>query len=69
MYTKINRDKNNQPEFISHSFGIAPEKYFYPASTIKLQVAALSLEKLNQTPSVNKDTYLKIKDGFESLKG
>ena len=69
MYTKINRDKNNQPEFISHSFGVAPEKYFYPASTIKLQVAALSLEKLNQTPSINKDTYLKIKDGFESLKG
>ena len=26
MYTKIDRDKNNQPEFTSHSFGIAPEK-------------------------------------------
>ena len=69
MYTKINRDKNNHPEFISHSFGVKPEKYFYPASTIKLQVAALALEKLNQTPSIDKDTYLKIKAGFGSLEG
>ena len=69
MYTKIDRDKNNQPEFTSHSFGIAPEKYFYPASTIKLQIAALSLEKLNQTPSIDKDTYLKIEAGFGSLQG
>ena len=69
MYTKIDRDKNNQPEFTSHSFGIAPEKYFYPASTIKLQIAALSLEKLNRTPSIDKDTYLKIKAGFGSLQG
>ena len=69
MYTKINRDKNNHPEFISHSFGVKPEKYFYPASTIKLQVAALALEKLNQTPSIDKDTYIKIKAGFGSLEG
>lgn len=69
MYTKINRDKNNQPEFISHSFGVAPDKYFYPASTVKLQVAALSLERLNQTTSIDKDTFLKIKSGFGSLEG
>ena len=69
MYTKIDRDKNNQPEFTSHSFGVTEDKYFYPASTIKLQVAALSLEKLNQIASIDKDTFLKIQPGFGSLEG
>ncbi len=47
IYTKINRDKNNKPSFTDYSFHVDPQLYFYPASTVKLPLAALSLEKLN----------------------
>jgi len=69
LYTKIDRDKKNRPYFNTHSFGVVPEKYFYPASTIKLQVAALALEKLNQVAKVDKDTYLMIESGSDALTG
>ncbi len=48
IYTQINRDKNNQPHFTNYSFHVDPQLYFYPASTVKLPLAALSLEKVNE---------------------
>lgn len=47
VYTQINRDKNNIPHFDTHTFHLN-DQYFYPASTIKMPVAFLALEKLNQ---------------------
>ncbi len=46
LYTQINRDDENNPEFISYHFRTDSSNYFYPASTVKLPVAALALEKL-----------------------
>ena len=48
IYTEINRDKNNTPHFTDHYFNVDPGKYFYPASTVKLPIALLALQKLNE---------------------
>jgi hypothetical protein len=51
IYTQVNRDKNNKISFTNYSFGDS-SSYFYPASLVKLPVAALSLEKLNSLGGV-----------------
>lgn len=48
LYTKIDRDKNNIPHFKSYSYRLNPNRYFYPASTVKLPTAIFTLEKLNE---------------------
>lgn len=48
LYTQINRDENNKPNFQTFQFNIDTTKYFYPASTVKFPVALLALEKLNE---------------------
>src|SRR5260221_2543703 len=48
IYTQINRDSVNRPHFRSFYFHVDSTKYFYPASTIKLPVVLLALEKLNK---------------------
>jgi hypothetical protein len=48
IYTQINRDAQNRPTFIHHTYHLNPRQYFNPASLVKLPVAALALEKLNQ---------------------
>ncbi len=47
IYTQIDRDSANQPHFTTFQYG-SDSTYFYPASTVKLPVAALALEKLRQ---------------------
>ena len=48
IYTQIDRKKNGKPEFTDHYFNITDSSYFYPASTVKLPVAILALQKLNE---------------------
>jgi len=50
-YTQINRDSENVPELVSHSFNLDTSLYFYPASTIKMPVAFIALEKINELRS------------------
>src|SRR6185369_12142025 len=66
IYTQINRDSLNQPHFRSFYFHADSTKYFYPASTIKLPMALLALEKLDRlsinglnkfTPMLNDSVY------------
>lgn len=47
IYTQINRDAQNRPTFIRHTYHLNAQQYFNPASLVKLPVAALALEKLN----------------------
>ncbi len=58
MYTQIDRDANNTPAFTTHIYRVNPGEYFYPASTVKLPVAVLALEKLNRlkVPGLDADT-------------
>jgi len=48
IYTMIDRDKNNAPSFRSFYFNVDSSFYFYPASTVKLPMSLLALEKLNE---------------------
>jgi len=47
IYSQIDRRKNGKPEFTDHYFNINDSSYFYPASTVKLPIAILALQKLN----------------------
>jgi beta-lactamase class A len=48
IYTQIDRRKKGKPLFTDHYFNIDDSAYFYPASTVKLPVAILALQKLNE---------------------
>ncbi|MDQ6904386.1 MAG: class A beta-lactamase-related serine hydrolase [Bacteroidota bacterium] len=66
IYTQINRDKNNVPTFKDFFFNIDSLKYFYPASVVKMPVAMLALQKLNELAgtSIRKSTSMITEAGY-----
>jgi hypothetical protein len=60
IYTQINRDKKNRPHFTNYYVNVDRNRYFNPASTVKLPTALAALEKLNamHVPGVDKNTVL-----------
>jgi beta-lactamase class A len=48
IYTQIDRQADNTPVFKNYYFNVNPTVYFYPASTVKLPVALLALQRLNE---------------------
>lgn len=48
LYTQIDRDALNQPHFTRYEFNLNNNQYFYPASTVKLPIALLALEWLQE---------------------
>jgi beta-lactamase class A len=48
IYTKIDRQADNTPVFSNYYYHVNPHAYFYPASTVKMPVALLALQKLNE---------------------
>jgi Beta-lactamase enzyme family len=58
VYTKIDRDKKNRPHFTDYYFNVKNDLYFYPASTIKMPVAFLALEKLNKLGIPRNTTFI-----------
>ena len=61
LYTQIDRDSANRPSFTSHYYGIDSNTYFYPASTVKLPVALLALEKINELGVEGLDKYTRLR--------
>lgn len=55
MYTRIGRE-NDTITFTDYSFQSDPNNYFYPASSVKLPVAILALEKLNTIQNFDSST-------------
>ena len=47
LYVQIDRDRKNNPQFTYYDYGLDEGVYFYPASTVKMPVAILALERLN----------------------
>ncbi|QYA25466.1 serine hydrolase [Gramella sp. MT6] len=47
IYSRIIQ-KEGETTFKDYKYRVEPEAYFYPASTVKLPVAVLSLEKINE---------------------
>jgi Beta-lactamase enzyme family len=60
IYTQINRDSINRPNFKSFYFHADSSSYFYPASTIKLPQVLLALEKLNELNITGLDKYTPV---------
>ena len=48
IYTQVDRKANNKPVLKHYYFNIDPKQYFYPASTVKMPVALLSLQRLHE---------------------
>ncbi len=48
IYTQVNRDAGNHPTFTDYTFNVDSNVYFYPASTVKMPVAFLALQRLNE---------------------
>lgn len=48
IYTRVDRDENNQPSFKTHEWRKNSSDYFYPASAVKLPVALMTAEKLER---------------------
>jgi len=66
IYTQINRDKKNIPFFTNYYFNYDSLQYFNPASTVKMPLAFLSLEKLDQLKDkgVNMFTPMQYDSGY-----
>ncbi len=57
IYTRIDRDRNNKPSFTDQLLGVDTGLYFNPASTVKMPLAFLALEKLNRLNIKGLDKY------------
>ncbi len=65
-YTQIKRRENNLPEFTTYSLFEDSKTYFYPASTAKLPVAALALQRIRDLQAegvaIDRNTPFHIRD-------
>ena len=48
IYTQVERDKENIPHLSSFYINRDDSKYFYPASTVKMPIAFLALQRINE---------------------
>ena len=66
IYTQINRDAHNVPSFRNYYFNFDNDLFFNPASTVKLPLALLALEKLNKMhrPGVTKYTAMQFDSSY-----
>jgi hypothetical protein len=60
IYTQINRDKKGKPSFTNYHLNVDPDLYFNPASMVKMPLAFLSLEKLNELKKAGVDKYSRM---------
>ena len=66
IFTEISRNKDGEPIFKDFEFQVDENKYFYPASTIKLPIVVLTLDKINELRSSGIDITLKSKISISS---
>lgn len=57
IYTQIDRDSRNRPHFHSYYLRVDPLEYFNPASTVKMPLSFLALEKMNSLTRYGIDKY------------
>jgi hypothetical protein len=67
LYTEITRNIDNSINFIDYSFQVDDSTYFYPASTVKLPIAVLALEKMNEQSVLSRNSRFYVEgDSVES---
>lgn len=67
IYTRIDRDKNNTPHFTHYYYNVDRNRYFNPASMVKMPLAFLSLESMRHLSAkqrVNKYTSMQFDSGW-----
>ena len=66
IYTQINRNKKNHASFTNYFLQVNDTAYFNPASTVKLPVALMALEKMNglKQKGINKYTPMLTDSSF-----
>jgi hypothetical protein len=66
IYTQITRDKNNKPQLKNFYLHVDKNRYFNPASMVKLPTALLALEKIHtlEQYGVNRNTTMLTDSGY-----
>lgn len=66
IYTQIDRDNDKKPRFTDHFYGNDQKNYFYPASTVKMPVAILALQKLRELniPGLDANSTMITETGY-----
>jgi beta-lactamase class A len=66
IYTQVNRTSDNLPQLKNFYFNVNPDRYFYPASTVKLPTAILALQKLNELKNkgIDRNTTMITEAGY-----
>ncbi len=57
IYTQIDRGANGNPNLKTYRYNVNPAHYFYPASTVKLPICLLALQKLQSLKSSGIDLH------------
>ena len=67
VYTQIDRDQNAVPHFTNHTLYADADHYFNPASMVKMPLAFLAMEKLNELKQtgVNKFTSMQYDSNYQ----
>ena len=67
IYTQIDRKTDNAPIFTTYKYRVNPDEYFYPASMVKMPIAACALEKINKlsVPGLTADSKMVVDSVFE----
>ena len=53
---------DSNENFVEYEYNIDTDRYFYPASTVKLPIALFALEKLNENKNLSIDTPFMLDD-------
>lgn len=66
IYTQIDRQANNQPVFKTYYFNVDSTDYLYPASTVKLPVALMALQRLHELrlPGLDRNSTMITEAGW-----
>ena len=67
VYTKIDRDQNGLPHFTNYTLYADADNYFNPASMVKMPLAFLAMEKLNELnqSGINKFTTMQFDSNYQ----
>ena len=55
----------NEEQNIDYEFNVDNDDYFYPASTVKLPIALLAIEKVNESKFITLDTPFRVENESE----
>lgn len=70
IYTQVNRGANGMAALKNHYFNVNPGRYFYPASTVKLPIVLLALQKINELKEkgIDRNTTMLTETSFSGQK-